>query len=216
MEFGAIFDWDGVIIDSSCAHRESWELLAVHEGRVLPQGYFERGFGLRNESIIPKILGWTDDAREIAEIAERKEALYREIISARGIEPLPGVRGFLHMLREHGIPCAIGSSTPLLNITCALGMCKIEGTFSAIVAAEDVSRGKPDPEVFLLAARRLDVVPERCIVFEDALAGIAAARAGNMKVVAVTTTTPASRLSHADLVVARLDTLTVARITGLF
>jgi beta-phosphoglucomutase family hydrolase len=216
MEFAAIFDWDGVIIDSSCAHRESWERLAEHEVRVLPQGYFERGFGLRNETIIPKILGWTDDAREIAEIAERKEALYREIISTRGIEPLPGVRGFLHMLREHGIPCAIGSSTPRLNITCALGMSKIEDTFSAIVAAEDVSRGKPDPEVFLLAARRLDVVPERCIVFEDALAGIAAARAGKMKVVAVTTTTPASRLSHADLVVERLDTLTVARITGLF
>lgn len=216
MDFGAIFDWDGVIVDSSSYHRESWERLAAQEGRVLPEGYFERGFGLRNETIIPTILRWSDDVRESAEIAERKEALYREIICQRGIAPLPGVREFLAMLRNHGIPCAIGSSTPRLNITCALDMLKLEDSFSAIIAAEEVTRGKPDPEVFLLAARRLNRAPERCVVFEDAVAGIAAARAGNMKVVAIATTSPASRLRHADLVVARLDELDIARTAGLF
>lgn len=216
MDFGAIFDWDGVIIDSSFAHRESWERLAAQERRRLPAGYFEQGFGLRNETIIPTILRWTDDAQEIAEIAERKETLYREIICERGIEPLPGVREFLGMLRAHEIPCAIGSSTPRLNIACALTMIKVAEFFSVIVAAEDVSRGKPDPQVFLLAARRLNLSPERCVVFEDALVGIDAARAGNMKVVAVATTTCASNLSHADLVVDRLDELAVVRIAGLF
>lgn len=216
MDFGAIFDWDGVIVDSSSYHRESWERLAVQEGRALPQGYFAQGFGLRNETIIPTVLRWTDDAKEIAEIAARKEAIYRALISERSISPLPGVREFLALLRRHGVPCAIGSSTPRLNITCALSMIGIGDAFSVIVAAEEVTRGKPDPEVFLLAARGLNRAPERCVVFEDAVAGIAAARAGNMKVVAVATTSPASNLQDADLVVARLDELTVTRIAGLF
>lgn len=216
MTFGAIFDWDGVIIDSSRYHEESWELLAKQENRALPQGYFAQAFGKRNETIIPEVLGWTREKQEITRLADRKEKMYRGLISNRGIAALPGVKPFLEMLRVHKIPCCVGSSTPRLNITLVLKQLGFNRYFQDIVAAEDVSRGKPDPEVFLKAARTLQVSPEQCIVFEDALVGIRAAKAGGMKVVAVSTTHPFSELREADLVTDRLDQLSMAQMRRLF
>jgi len=216
MKIGAIFDWDGVIIDSSRFHEESWERLAKSEGKPLPPHYFKQAFGKRNENIIPEILGWTEDPKEIQRLSELKEEIYRAIILSQGIAPLPGVESFLKMLKENNIPCGIGSSTPRLNITTVLNRLGLEDYFSVIIAGEDVTRGKPDPEVFLLAAQRLGLVPDQCVVFEDALVGIEAAKAGGMKVVAVTTTNPASALTAADLVVTRLDEISLFQLKGLF
>ena len=84
---GAVFDWDGVVIDSSRHHEESWNRLAAEAGRVLPEGHFLKGFGMKNEAIIPGILGWTRDEAEIRRLSLRKEVLYREVIRERGIEP---------------------------------------------------------------------------------------------------------------------------------
>ena len=214
--WGALFDWDGVIIDSSSHHEESWERLASELGRVLPADHFKKGFGRKNEFIIPELLGWTRDAAEIARISLRKEALYREVVAERGLDPLPGVRTWLERLRDAGVPCAIGSSTHRANIDLSLGMVGLAEFFSAIVTAEDVSHGKPDPEVFLTAAARLDRAPERCVVFEDAHVGIEAARAGGMRVVGVATTHPASELTAADRAVHRLDELTPADLAAWF
>ena len=97
-----------------------------------------------------------------------------------------------------------------------IATCEQPRIFQAIVGAEDVIVGKPDPQVFLLAAQKLNLPPERCVVFEDAHVGITAARAGGMKVVAVATTNPASELTHADVVVNRLDELSMARLEKLF
>ena len=205
--FAAIFDWDGVIIDSSRIHGESWEILADREKKQLPDDYFAKSFGMRNDTIIPEILRWTEDEKEIRRLSDLKEAVYRELIVKRGLSPLPGVKTFLALLRGGSIPCALGSSTPRLNIATALKLLGLEDYFQVIVAAEDVKRGKPDPHVFLLAAQQLAVPPERCVVFEDALVGVEAARAGGMKVVAVATTSPASALMRADRVVDRLDEL---------
>jgi len=216
MTFGAIFDWDGVIIDSSRYHEESWELLAKQENKVLPPGYFKKAFGKRNETIIPEVLQWTQEKKEIQRFSDLKEKLYRQIMINRGISPLPGVKPFLDMLRENKISCCVGSSTPRLNIIAALDLLGLGNYFPLIIAAEDVSKGKPDPQVFLLAAQKLHLAPERCIVFEDALVGIQAAKAGKMKIVAVTTTHPASELTGADLVVDRLDALSIAQVKGLF
>ena len=216
MIFGAIFDWDGVIIDSSSYHEESWELLAKQENKALPPGYFKKAFGKKNENIIPDVLKWTQKKKEIQRLSDLKEKLYRQIMSDRGISPLPGVKPFLKMLQKNKTPCAVGSSTPSLNITTALGLLGLENCFSTIIAAEDVSKGKPDPQVFLLAAKKLHLSPEQCIVFEDAFVGIQAAKAGGMKVVAVTTTHPGFELTEADLVVDRLDELSVAQLEELF
>jgi beta-phosphoglucomutase family hydrolase len=213
--FGAIFDWDGVVIDSSSHHEESWERLAKETGLTLPDGHFKKGFGMKNEFIIPNLLNWSSRLEEIRELSLRKEAFYREILIEWGIQALPGVAECLGELSKRQIPCAIGSSTHRLNIDTILSVLGLENYFAAIVTAEDVSRGKPDPEVFLAAAGRIGVAPNRCVVFEDALVGIEAAHRGGMKVVAVATTNPIEKLKGADLAVHRLDELSVDQLAAL-
>jgi beta-phosphoglucomutase family hydrolase len=209
---GAIFDWDGVIINSAAHHEASWERLAKECGKTLPEGHFKRGFGMKNEVIIPELLQWTTVPTEVRILSLRKEALYREIVREKGIEPLPGVKEFLQALKDHGVPCVIGSSTHRENVTTTLEVLGLEDFFTSIVTAEDVKRGKPDPEVFLTAATRIEVAPVDAIVFEDALVGIAAAKAAGMRVVAVATTEPKDKLAHADWVVDRLDELSVSQL----
>ena len=212
----AVFDWDGVVVDSSRAHERSWERLAEEENRPLPPDHFKRGFGMKNEKIIPELLAWTTDSREIRRLSLRKEELYREIIRAEGIAPLRGVREFLERLDRAGVPRVIASSTHRLNITSTLEVLGLSGYFPLVVSAEDVTHGKPDPEIFLLAAKKLGAPPARCVVFEDAHVGIEAARAAGMKVVGVAGTHPAATLRDADRVVHRLDELTVAGIGRWF
>jgi HAD superfamily hydrolase (TIGR01509 family) len=211
----AIFDWDGVIVNSSHAHEESWERLAVETCHVLPANHFSQSFGMKNEVIIPELLGWTRDPQAIAQLSLRKEELYRMIVKERGLTLLPGVKPFLEALNRAGVRRAIASSTHLLNIETALHLLGHNGYFHAVLTAEDVARGKPHPEPFLLAAQRLGAEPSRCIVFEDAHVGVAAARAAGMKVVAVTTTHPAATLGDADLVLARLDEVPLTQIANL-
>jgi HAD superfamily hydrolase (TIGR01509 family) len=216
-QWGAVFDWDGVIIDSSRHHEESWVRLAAEEGgRLLPEGHFKKGFGRKNEWIIPHLLGWTEDPAEIRRLSLRKEALYREIVAEWGIEPLPGVREWLERLHAAQIPCVIGSSTHRLNIESTLDRMAFRHHFQEIVTAEDVSQGKPDPEVFLKAAGKIGVAPGRCVVFEDAHVGMEAARRAGMKLVAVATTHPAGELQAADRVVHRLDELQPAELAAWF
>lgn len=194
MELGALFDWDGVVIDSSRAHEESWGLLGEEVGQPLPQGHFKKGFGRKNQFIIPEILQWTNDPDEIERIGHRKEELYREIVTEKGVDCIPGIEDFLENLLDAGITCSVGSSTPRKNVETILGMVGFEPYFQAIVCAEDVTSGKPDPEVFLTGASRLGCDPSNCAVFEDAYAGIQAAKAGGMKAIALSTTHPAQAL----------------------
>lgn len=217
-ELGILFDWDGVIIDSSRQHEESWERLAAEEGKSLPSGHFVEGFGKKNEYIIPHLLGWTAPSAlaEIRRLSLRKEALYREIVVEKGLSALPGVHEFLARLRAAGIPSCVGSSTHRQNIDTILAVMGFTGLFDDIVTAEDVSHGKPHPAVFLQAAARINRPPARCIVFEDAFAGIEAARAGGITVVGVATTHAADVLApRVDRVVHRLDELTVADLVAL-
>ena len=209
---GAIFDWDGVIINSGAHHEESWERLGKEVNKPMPADHFKRGFGMKNEFIFPNILGWTTDPAEIRTLSLRKEAIYREVVQEIGIKALPGVETWLKTLQDTGIPCVIGSSTHRENITTALKILGFESYFSDYVTAEDVSHGKPDPEVFLKAAARIGVEPKNGVVFEDALVGIAAAQAAGIRVVGVTTTEPREKLAHANWVVDRLDELKVAEL----
>jgi len=214
--WGAIFDWDGVIIDSSRQHEESWDRLALEIKKPLPEGHFKAGFGRKNEFIIPNILHWTDDPAEIRRLSLRKEELYREIVKEKGLEPLPGVRTWLDHLAAAGIPCAIGSSTHRKNIEVSLDVLGFRSFFREIVSAEDVSKGKPDPEVFLKAAEKLGMDPSRCVVFEDAHVGIEAAHRAGMRAIAVATTNPLSELGKADLAVIRLDEIPIEKINAWF
>jgi HAD superfamily hydrolase (TIGR01509 family) len=210
MNLGALFDWDGVIIDSSAQHLESWELLSKEIGKPMPADHFLRGFGMKNQVIIPRILEWTNDAEEIHEF------LYREIIRREGIQPLPGATSLLAMLNDHGVPCAVASSTHRENIETIFDAISIGQYFEAIVTAEDVAHGKPDPEVFLKSAEKLGRNADRCVVFEDAHVGIEAALAAGSKVIAVATTNSLESLGKADLAVKSLDDVTWPIFSGLF
>jgi HAD superfamily hydrolase (TIGR01509 family) len=215
-DLGAIFDWDGVIIDSSRQHEESWERLAAEEGRALPAGHFKEGFGKKNEWIIPNLLHWSDAPAEVHRLSLRKETLYRAIVVERGLEALPGVHDFLTRLLAAGVPCCIGSSTHRENIATIIHVLGFEAFFQGMVTAEDVTQGKPHPDVFLQAAAKIGRRPACCVVFEDAFAGLEAAHAGGMKAVAVATTHSAEALAgRAHRVVRRLDELTVADLQQL-
>jgi len=215
-KWAAIFDWDGVILDSSRHHEESWERLAKEEGKILPEGHFLRGFGRRNVEIMRDLLQWSDDLQEIQRLSLRKEELYREVVEDWGIQSLPGVRTWLERLEQAGIPCAIGSSTEQKNVQLGLRLLGLESFFQTAVTAEHVQRGKPAPDVFLQAAEKVGIDPRRCVVFEDAPSGVAAARAAGMKVVGVTTTHPGGHLEGVDREVARLDELKTSELSDWF
>ncbi|MEO8438824.1 MAG: HAD family phosphatase [Spartobacteria bacterium] len=211
--FGAIFDWDGVIIDSAKLHERSWHRLAEEIGQPIAPDSFIRGFGMKSAQIIENIHGWASEPGEVARLTNRKEALYREIVGQSEIAPLPGVVEWLQRLAEANVPCAVASSTQRRNIEVVLERIGLAKAFRTIISAEDVSHGKPHPEVFLKAAERLGLAAGRCVVFEDAHVGIEAAHAAGMRVVAVATTHPAEQLRAADLVVTRLDQLSVEQLS---
>jgi beta-phosphoglucomutase family hydrolase len=212
----AIFDWDGVVIDSSVQHERSWELLATEISRALPPGHFKKGFGKKNQLIIPEILAWSDNPEEIERLGNRKEELYRQLVGEGGMTVLPGSRELLTALKEAGIPRAVGSSTSRTNLDAIFASTGLGEFFNVVVSAEDVINGKPAPDVFLKAAQLLGIAPERCVVFEDALFGIEAARRAGMKVIAVATTNSLELLSHADRAVQSLAEISIQELQTLF
>jgi len=214
--WGAIFDWDGVIIDSSRHHEESWERLAREIAKPLPDGHFKRGFGMKNEWIIPNLLKWSEDVEEIRTLSLRKEAVYREVVADWGVTALPGVVEWLKILADAGIPRVIGSSTHRLNIESSLDRLGLTNAFDGMITAEDVSAGKPDPQVFLKAAAKMGLPPEICVVFEDAHVGIEAAQRAGMRVVAVATTNPLEDLGKASLAVRSMAELNLEKVNRLF
>jgi len=186
----------------------AWAAFARKHAPDTPASYFHRTFGLRNDAIIGGLIDGLNPDR-LRELAAEKERLFRE--SARGhLVLLPGVRELLESLAANGVPAAVVTSTPRENLAMILETLHIERYFGALVAEEDTTKGKPDPEGFLLAASRLGVPPERCVVIEDAPAGLDAARAAGMKAIGVTTTRPAPDLAAADLVVESLAEESVA------
>lgn len=215
-DWTAIFDWDGVIIDSSRQHDLGWQALAAEMGRTLPPNFFLKSFGMKNQRVFRELLDWTLDPKEIERLSQRKEWFFREFVARDGIAPLPGVVPFLDRLQAAAVPCAVASSTPRENIDCMIDNLGVRRYFQKIITAEDVQHGKPHPEVFLLAAQKLGRPPETCVVFEDAHVGIEAGLNAGMKVVGVATTHPAESLHKAHRVVRRLDELTLEDIERLW
>ena len=221
---GCIFDWDGTIVDSGRTHEKTWIRLAEAHGLELIPDFFSITFGKRNIEIISRILKWTDDPAEIAKLSDEKERMYRAIIAERSVPPVAGVEDFLRLLNARGALCAVGSSTPRANLDATVAKLGYGGFFRAYVASEDVSRGKPAPDVFLEAAKRLGLPPHKCAVFEDSLAGIQAGVAAGMKTVAVATTNTAEfwreasadPASRCDLVIGDFAKVSPADIEALF
>ena len=201
-----LWDMDGVIADTGAAHFAAWRQVMAELSRPFDEADFRRIFGLVNPDAIRLLFGETVSSHEIARISEHKETLFREVVQGQ-VSLLPGVETWLERLRQQGYRQAIASSAPRPNIDVLLHALNIGPYFQAIVSAEDVTKGKPDPSIFLRAAAALGVPPARCVVVEDAVAGVQAARRAGMVCLAVATTQPAERLSNADLVVTRLTEL---------
>lgn len=214
--FAVIFDWDGVIIDSHDQHAESWYRMAEENGLTVPENFFKNSFGMRNLEVIRDLARWTQDLALIEKFSDRKESLYRQIIKEKGIEPLPGVSEFLFQLKQSQILTAIGSSSVLENIKTVIDITKLESYFDIIITGADVKRGKPDPEVFLKCAERLNIPPQRCVVFEDAHVGIQAAKSAGMIAIAVTTTHPRNTFHQADAIVDSLAEITIDLLRAFF
>jgi len=215
---GVIFDWDGVVINSASLHEKSWEMLANELGLSLPKDHFVLGFGKRNEIIIPQILKWTQNKDEISLWGKRKEELYRDLGKAEGIPILEGVRTLLQSLAREEIPCVIGTSTEKNNLSLAFEQLKIGHFFSGSVCSEDVTRGKPDPEVFLKAAQIINQAPGNCVVLEDSTHGIEAAISGGMKALGLSTTRTETELfaSGANKVVTDPTMVNISLLNSLF
>ncbi|MGO9517462.1 MAG: HAD family hydrolase [Candidatus Korobacteraceae bacterium] len=204
MARAVLWDLDGTLINSEELHWISWRDTMANEGIAITHEQFLSSFGQRNDSIIPRWLGAASTPERIERIADAKEELYRQLVRKNGISPLPGVATWVHGLHEQGWLQAVASSAPRLNIEVVLEALAATHSFQAIVSAEDVHKGKPDPEVYLTAASRVGVSPERCIVVEDAVAGIEGVRRAGMRSIGVGHN--GQHLS-ADLVVKSLDLL---------
>ena len=216
-KIGAIFDWDGVVINSANLHEESWEILAKELEFNLPHNHFVRGFGKKNETIIGKILRWSEDHGEIIKWGSRKEEIYRELGIEKGIPLIPETKTFIRNLHERSIPMSIGTSTERKNIDLAIQQNHLSGLFAGAICSEDVSKGKPDPEVFLKAADIIGIPPKYCVVFEDSTHGIEAASQAEMISVGITTTKTERELlkSGAKLVVESLDEINLSILKDL-
>jgi len=201
---GVIFDMDGVLVDSAAAHFESWQRLARELGAgPISVAQFKSTFGGRNSEIIAEWFGETDATRSKA-LGDRKESLYREIIR-HAVSPMPGAKELIDRLVAEGITLAIGSSGPPENVRMICEAMGLTAVFRAVITGADVSRGKPDPEVFLRAAERMSLAPDQCVVIEDAPLGIEAACRAGMMCIGLTSSHAADVLSGADLIVGSLE-----------
>jgi beta-phosphoglucomutase len=186
---GVLWDLDGTLVDSEDYHWRSWQHAMALEGLPVTIEQFRATFGQRNESILRGWLGPEATLDRINGIADAKEVEYRRLAAEHGLTPLPGAADWLQRLHAAGWKQAIASSAPRLNVDVMLAALHLGVYFDAVVSSEDVTRGKPDPDVFLVAAARLGVQPSRAIVVEDAAAGVEAARRAGMRSIGVSRTT---------------------------
>lgn len=216
----ALFDMDGVIVDNRDAHLQAFSVFAARHGlpdfdtrSLLPY------FGSTNAVIMGHLFGRDDlPAGEVERLSQEKERIYRELYDPV-MRPAEGLVALLGALRGQGVKVAVGSSAPRVNVDFVLERCGIEACFDAVASGSEIRRSKPDPEVYLLAARKLGVRPQECVVFEDAFVGMEAARRAGTKVVAVASTFPRALIEQRgdyDLLIDRFCEVSPAALAALW
>lgn len=208
-----IFDIDGVLVDSYDAHLRSWQAVAGRHGHEMTETQFAATFGQTSRDIIRQL--WSSESlteQQVSAIDEQKEAAYRDIVAA-DFPAMPGAIALIDALHAAGFALAMGSSGPPENVQLAIEQLGRRALFGAAVSGADVTHGKPDPQVFQLAAERLGIPPKECLVIEDAAVGIAAANAAGMVSVAlVSTGHTRDEYREADHVINELSELSPARL----
>lgn len=192
-----IFDMDGVLVDSNPTHKIALKQFCKKHGYDLSEKELrEKIYGRTNRDWLLNLLGDMDEDT-VKRYAEEKEALFRELYTT--IEPLAGLHPFLEKLEKNGIPTAIATSAPRANVDFTITRTQIERFFPVILDDSFVTKGKPDPEIYLKSAAALGMNPAKCVVFEDSLSGVTAAKRAGCKVVGLTTTHTPEELHETDL-----------------
>ena len=194
---GVIFDMDGVLIDSGAHHREAWRVLLEELGAAPAQpDYWRLTIGRPGNEAVPLLLGRELPWSEARRLADKKRGHYLRL-ARQGLPAVRGVAAFIETLEACEIPRAVATSASRFDVDRLLGRLGLRDRFDVVVAAEDVRLGKPDPAVYLEAARRIGERPAVCVVFEDSLVGVHAARRAGMRAIGVSTAHTSGELDEA-------------------
>jgi HAD superfamily hydrolase (TIGR01509 family) len=209
-----LWDMDGVLADTTALHYATWEQALTRLGLPFDKQKFQDIYGLKNHDLLPRLVGKPLDPIYVEQVAAQKELAFRQTLAGQ-IQPLPGVLEWLERFNVWHCKQAVASSAPPENVETLVDELGLRKYFSTLVTPGSLP-GKPDPAVFLLAARQLDAVPQNCLVIEDSIPGVEAAHRAMMKCIAVTTTNPPEALQKADIVVETLAHLTIDQVESLF
>ena len=208
-----IFDMDGVIVDNMEYHKRAWGVFLEKYAPDIELEEFSRHFGKVNKDLLKIVFKREITAEEESRFGEEKEAIYREIY-ADHIAPTPGLPGFLDSLKENSIKTAVATAAPRINMDFVFEKTGLRAYFDVLIDATEVTRGKPDPEIYLKAAQRLVCLPDSCLVFEDSFPGVQAARRAGMKVIALATSHPAESLKGAERVIKDFTEISLDAVRG--
>ena len=218
-KLGVLWDMDGTLVDTATLHFDAWVLACRDFGREFTKEDFRLTFGRRNPEIYDYLFPGKPDPKANLKLGITKERIYCTEARRQGISLLPGVAKLMDELFQAGALQAIGSSAPVGNLELILELTGIGKQLGAWIGQEDTTQGKPHPEVFLRGAERLGLDPEDCVVVEDAVAGIQAAKAAGMKAIGVTFvghhSEKALRDAGADVIVGNLGEIRAQQIFGL-
>lgn len=209
----AIFDMDGTLVNNSAYHVKAWELFLKRYALTGAEKIWDF-FGNTNEQLMKYFFQRDLTKEEIETYAKEKEQIYREIYAPE-IKPIEGLLALLKDLKSENVKTGLATSAPMENVHFVLEHIQASGFFDVIVDDTQISNGKPDPEIFLTCAARLGSTNDQCIVFEDAVHGITAARRAHMKVVAIDTTYSSANLKEADLVISDFSEISTGKIRQL-
>jgi len=195
----AIFDMDGVIVDNHHYHVKAWEVFCnKHNIQFTESDFRAKYFGKNNGDILSGLMGFQLSTELVELLGEEKELLYRKIYKDH-IKPVEGLVEFLNLLKQKGIKTAVATSAPLSNLDFVLDNLEVRHLFDKVVDASMVTKGKPDPEIYIKAAKLLEISPEHCIVFEDSISGIKSGQNAGMKVIALITTHKKEELPQTEI-----------------
>ncbi|MDB5006972.1 MAG: beta-phosphoglucomutase family hydrolase [Mucilaginibacter sp.] len=215
--FAAIFDMDGTLIDNTPYHFKSWQALfkKYGKGQLSKETYYNEISGVPVMETIRRIFGSDHDETGLKALLNEKEEFYRESY-APFLAPINGLENFLTELKDVGVKMAMATSATVQDIDFILNKIPIRDDFNQIINSTMVNKPKPDPQIFLKAAEKLNMPPAKCVVFEDSLAGIKAANSAGMKVIGITTGHTAAELHPVDLIIADYSELNVHKLAALF
>lgn len=216
MQISVIFDMDGVIVNNGEFHYRAWKKFCDKYNISFSEDTFKnKFFGRTNEEVLPDLFGRELSGSEIKSFGEEKEKIYREIYKPH-MQPVDGLLNLLRELKKENIPVGVATSAPPENVEFVIQGLKIGDFFQTIVDDSMVTNGKPAPDIYLEAARRLNSEPGNCVVFEDSLSGTKAAWQARAKVVALTTTLPAEKHRYAHRIIDNFESVSIPFIKNLF